>query len=283
MKIVIPKSDDEEEDLPDKITNNSTNKNSDTRNFINMFYGNNNPLIGMKSPSKRGSWVMDNFTFPNNCITPFRQVNSTHFNFSSSSKITPLGNSSQLMNFLTTKPHSHNSIQYTNDDNVINIADILTKVEKRTTIMLKFSPVKYLVNELVEELDCVIGLNRNTNIRTYDLVYLPMSFKNEKNLGYAFVNFINPLYVADFFFKITNLKWKKYHTNKNCVIKFAKVQGKKNLISHFKQSPGEEKKPIIFENTTIGFINNYKITLKKEHYGDVCKFWANNIHNFEFI
>ena len=29
--------------------------------------------------------------------------------------------------------------------------------------------------------------------------------------------------------------------------------------------------------------NNYKITLKKEHSGDVCKFWANNIHNFEFI
>ena len=46
--------------------------------------------------------------------------------------------------------------------------------------MLKFIPVKYNVEELIEEIDICLGTKEN--YRTFDLVYLPISFKNEKSV-----------------------------------------------------------------------------------------------------
>ena len=182
---------------------------------------------------------------------------------------------------MNNKPKSQSNINFnSNIDNLINVDDIICKKEKRTTIMLKFIPVKYTVEELIEEIDICLGTKEN--YRTFDLIYLPISFKNEKNLGYAFINFISPLYVLDFYFKSTELKWRKYHTNKNCVIRYAKVQGKTNLINHFKQSPGEEKKPVIIDNSKNKIDSNYKIALKKYYYEDICGNWS-NIDDFIFI
>ena len=124
-------------------------------------------------------------------------------------------------------------------------------------------------------------LGTNENFRTYDLVYLPMSFKIEKNLGYAFINFINPIYVVDFYYKTLNLTWKKHHSNKNPVVRFAKVQGKNNLIIHLKESPGEEKKPMLFDNRKGE--KEYRISVQKEYFGDVCKYWIEIISSFSFI
>ena len=41
-----------------------------------------------------------------------------------------------------------------------------------------------MTNDFIEEIDSVLGTNEN--FRTYDLVYLPMSFKIEKNLKVQF-------------------------------------------------------------------------------------------------
>ena len=46
--------------------------------------------------------------------------------------------------------------------------------------MIKFIPIKFNSSEFIEEIDFLLGTNEE--FRTYDLVYLPMSFKIEKNL-----------------------------------------------------------------------------------------------------
>jgi len=60
----------------------------------------------------------------------------------------------------------------------------------------------------------------------YDFMYLPIDFKNECNKGYAFINFIDPLFIIPFYFEYNKTKWKKFNSDKKAEITYAKLQGK---------------------------------------------------------
>lgn len=257
INIIIPSDDDE-----DTTTNTTLSYGSNLYPKMNNGYQNFNSIY-------------NNFNL-SHCITPFRQVNSTQCNYPT---VTPLSTTNQFGFYMNMKPKSQTISFNNNTDNQINVLDIITKKDIRTTVMIKFIPIKFNSSEFIEEIDFLLGTNEE--FRTYDLVYLPMSFKIEKNLGYAFINFINPIYVVDFYYKTLNLTWKKYHSNKNPIVRFAKVQGKNNLILHFKESPGEEKKPMLFDNRKKE--KEYRISVQKEYFGDVCKYWIEIISNFSFI
>ena len=83
------------------------------------------------------------------------------------------------------------------------------------------------------------------NYQTYDCIYLPISKKNAKlNIGYAFINFIKPLCIIEFYFKFNGYKWKN---NKECQISFAeKYQGKDELNKHLSETFGDCKKASLF-------------------------------------
>lgn len=58
--------------------------------------------------------------------------------------------------------------------------------DKRTTLMIKNIPNKYTQKMLLATVDEHFrGL--------YDFFYLPIDFKNKCNVGYAFINMINPV------------------------------------------------------------------------------------------
>jgi hypothetical protein len=71
-------------------------------------------------------------------------------------------------------------------------------------------------------------------------------------VGYAFINFIDPLSIVSFYEKLHNTKWEKFNSEKVCEIAFARIQGKDALINHFQNSSlmSEDKKcrPIIFHS-----------------------------------
>jgi len=125
----------------------------------------------------------------------------------------------------------------------INFDKIVNGKDKRTTLMIRNIPNKYTVNALLLEINtCFEG--------KFDFLYLPLDYKNNCNLGFAFINFTNPLHILMFYEIFLDRKWKNYNSVKKCDLTYAKSQGKKELASHFEKGCNskevqDDKKPII--------------------------------------
>ena len=139
----------------------------------------------------------------------------------------------------------------------INLEQIIKGNEKRTTIMIRHIPNKYSTDDLLNEIDYVCK-------GKYDFFYLPLDPENNCNLGYSFINFIDPLHIIYFYHSFKSRKWNCYKSHKECDLSFAKFQGKIELTAHLEKNINkmEDKKklPILFN------INNPpKIDLPKDY------------------
>ena len=139
----------------------------------------------------------------------------------------------------------------------INLEQIIKGNEKRTTIMIRHIPNKYSSEDLLNEIDfCCKG--------KYDFFYLPLDPENDCNLGYSFINFIDPLHIIYFYHSFKSRKWNCYKSHKECDLSFVKFQGKIELTAHLEKNINkmEDKKklPMLFS------INNPpKIDLPKDY------------------
>eukprot|EP00505_MAST-04D_sp_SCG-Rhode-Island_P000667 Stramenopile-MAST_4_protein_667 len=130
------------------------------------------------------------------------------------------------------------------NDFIIDIDAILSKRDRRTTVMMQNIPNNYSQRMLLDEI--------NTNFDgTYDFFYLPMDYKNKCNIGYAFINFLHSETIAQFFTEFNNRHWSVFKSNKICAIKYGRIQGKPGLISHFKKTnvvrdAPEDYRPLLF-------------------------------------
>lgn len=115
-----------------------------------------------------------------------------------------------------------------------------------TTVMLRNIPNKYTQTSLLEAIDArgFRGL--------YNFFYLPVDFKNGCNMGYSFTNFVNHESAVAFIdaFKGYQLPAK---SSKVCDACWARVQGLKSNIEHYRNSPvnelpDPEYRPLLFQN-----------------------------------
>ncbi|TYI17891.1 hypothetical protein ES332_A07G054900v1 [Gossypium tomentosum] len=125
----------------------------------------------------------------------------------------------------------------------LDIDRIIRGEDSRTTLMIKNIPNKYTSKMLLAAID--------EHCRgTYDFIYLPIDFKNKCNVGYAFINMIDPQYIVPFYKAFNGKKWEKFNSEKVASIAFARIQGKAALITHFQNSSlmNEDKRcrPILF-------------------------------------
>ena len=193
---------------------------------------------------------------PSNLFTPiFGNINLTQNNFNScqtfpkstkNSKNTINKFKNGIINNNLIKNNNTNSNENNKDNSIycIKIEDIINGKDKRTSVRIMNVPIKFTDDDLIKKIDLTMGFDEKINFRNYDLFYLPMSKNNPKNLGYAFINFIHPLCIIDFYNKLTGLKWKNEH--KECQISYAKFQGKEELIEHLFETSGDEKKVSFF-------------------------------------
>lgn len=124
----------------------------------------------------------------------------------------------------------------------INIDQLLQGADIRTTIMIRHIPNKYSSQTLLEEIEDACK-------NKYDFFYLPIDAENQCNLGYSFINFLNPFHIIYFFKMFKSRKWNHYKSHKECDLTFAKFQGKVELTAHLEKNShkiDENKKPMLF-------------------------------------
>ena len=115
-----------------------------------------------------------------------------------------------------------NNSQMNISNNKVNLVNIIIGSDKRTTLMLRNIPNKYTLNNIVDE----IG---NAFWGKYDCINLPIDYETKLNLGYAFINFTDPLHIIHFFTHFHLKKWTRYKSEKKMDMTYADKQGKKDI------------------------------------------------------
>ncbi|XP_061952311.1 protein MEI2-like 1 isoform X1 [Populus nigra] len=127
----------------------------------------------------------------------------------------------------------------------LDVDCILRGDDNRTTLMIKNIPNKYTSKMLLAAID-------EQCRGTYDFIYLPIDFKNKCNVGYAFINMIDPQQIIPFHKAFNGKKWEKFNSEKVASLAYARIQGKTALIAHFQNSSlmNEDKRcrPILFHS-----------------------------------
>jgi hypothetical protein len=96
-----------------------------------------------------------------------------------------------------------------------------------TTLMLRNIPNKYTQTQLLQEIED-LGF-----AGTYDFFYLPMDKQNRSNVGYAFINFMDPTSATKCWSVLTNYKFQHFQSKKICAVSPAHLQGFEKNFKHF--------------------------------------------------
>ena len=157
----------------------------------------------------------------------------------------------------------------------INLELILKGIDTRTTVMIRHIPNKYSYQNLLDEINLVCK-------DKYDLLYLPLDYENNCNLGYCFINFIHPLHIILFYNTFKSRNWLYYNSYKECDLSFAKYQGNSELTNNLEKNIGKDSdettKPMIFE-----IKNPPKIDLFKIYYDIIVKYQPELLNEINWI
>ncbi|KAI8074931.1 RNA recognition motif 2-domain-containing protein [Gongronella butleri] len=128
----------------------------------------------------------------------------------------------------------------------LDLAKISKGQDKRTTFMIRNIPNKYTQEMIRSWID-------TTHKGTYDFLYLPIDFENKCNIGYAFINFMEPRFVVTFAQTRLGKHWAQFNSEKKCDLAYARLQGKASLIQRFRNSDIMQQdvsyQPILFHSS----------------------------------
>ena len=136
----------------------------------------------------------------------------------------------------------------------LNLDDIVTGKDTRTTVMIRNIPIKYTDQILNEDLKEFNG--------KYDCLYMPFDYEKNGNKGYAFINFVNPLHILYFYEKFNGKKWLHFESNKICELNCAHFQGINEIQKHAKNYKGQKKPNYYSRNANENIIIPFKYLLK---------------------
>ena len=182
--------------ISDKITKNNTNNSSNNNN---------------------------NNSSNNNSICPIIEQNNNN-------KL-KLNNKNNIINKNSSMINSKVNIK--GEKQILNLDDIVTGKDTRTTVMIRNIPIKYTDEILIEALNEFDG--------KYDCLYMPYDYEKNGNKGYAFINFVNPLHILYFYEKFNGEKWAHFESSKICELNCAHFQGINEIQKHAKNYKGQKK------------------------------------------
>ena len=252
--------------IPESNTNSLNSKNNKTKesytiqnntnnNNINDNKTNNNSSSEEKNKNKLNNSAIKNINNSNNNYRNSTNNNSTYKNNSYRKNDTNNNNSVNSSLNSNANNNSTNNIQYNKGEkNLLNLDDILSGKDTRTTVMIRNIPIKYTEDILIEALDEFKG--------KYDCLYMPFDYEKKGNKGYAFINFVNPLHILYFHEKFDGKKWPLFESSKICELNSANFQGIYEIQKHSKNYKGY-KKPLFYSEQN----NNENIIIPSKYLG----------------
>ena len=137
-------------------------------------------------------------------------------------------NHSRFISFFSDIPEKKRSSVRTKKKSFnISIEKIENGEDKRTSVMIKNLPSSITKEHFRDILGDVGNIN---------YVYLPYDKKNNKFLGFAFVNVVNYKTLIQIHKKLYGKKLDNFQMKKNIEICYSKVQGKNELIQMFSKN-----------------------------------------------
>ena len=123
--------------------------------------------------------------------------------------------------------------------------NIVNEVDQRTTVMIKNIPRKVSQKFMLKLLE-------RKYAGMFNFFYLPIDFKKNCNVGYAFINFRTCKNIIQFYFDLHEQYW-YFDKSKKCYLSYARIQGYKSIAQHFnkslllKQIQSSDLKPYLLE------------------------------------
>ena len=139
----------------------------------------------------------------------------------------------------------NNKLKYKIDKKYyINLIDIKTGKEKRTTVRMMNIPSYFRPKDLAKKLDENFGISPQKENRVYDFICIPYRKRdnNEKllNSGYAFINFVHPKHILKLYSLFNGKHLKLKTSGKVCIITFASKQESNLNYRNMENCNGDE-------------------------------------------
>ena len=239
-----------------KISSTSSNKQSKTSTENNNKQSQNNSKASSEIKNANNK---SNNTTQDKKTKNIESKNSTNNNNKSLNNTNnrKLSEQSFNKNIETSTNNNNNNINFTTkkcEKLFLNLDDIASGKDLRTTIMIRNIPIKYTDNILNETFKEFHG--------KYDCLYMPYDHEKKGNKGYAFINFVNPLHILLFYEKFNGEKWVHFESSKICELNMAHFQGINEIQKHAKNFK-ELKKTCFKFNEKIVIPSKYLHKIKK--------------------
>ena len=225
-----------------------TNKANNMSNYLPEINNNKDNISYLNDKKNKNNSINKNNNSPNNNMSPIIEQNNNNNsknnnkNFIINKNINVLNNKSNLKG----------------EKQILNLDDIVSGKDIRTTVMIRNIPIKYTDEIIIEELNEFNG--------KYDCLYMPYDYEKNGNKGYAFINFVNPLHILYFYEKFNGKKWLHFESSKICELNCAHFQGINEIQKHAKNYKGQ-KKPSYYSrnenNENLVIPSKYLLKLKK--------------------
>lgn len=118
-----------------------------------------------------------------------------------------------------------------------------------TTLMIRNIPNRYTQRELIAELE-ELGFGS-----TFDFLYMPLDKGTMSNVGYAFVNFIDPAWAEKCFNLFQSYRFQRHRkiSGKIAAISVAHIQGLEANLAHYENAAVntaklKQRRPVVFAN-----------------------------------
>ena len=211
------------------LINNTFINNKNNLNNISDNYKN----INQEKSNESNDIYENNIKHNQNNISKRKLSAFTSFESKELIKSSINNNNASNNNYYKFKSHHKNNINNKSENNKLNLDDIISGKDTRTTVMIRNIPIKYTDEMLIEALEEFKG--------KYDCLYLPFDYEKNGNKGYAFINFVHPLHILYFHDKFSGKKWELFESSKICELNMANFQGISEIQKHAKNYKGIKK------------------------------------------